>query len=66
MVSRRVIGRVWWDQTHPSPWMTFKHVTAFREWSREIRKAQPGLKTEYAPLDQWTPEAMLSTVREEA
>jgi len=65
---RPVIGRLFWgpDQQHPSPWMSFTSLTAFRTWSREVRRARPGTKTEMAYLDRWTAEAMLAHVQTEA
>jgi hypothetical protein len=63
----RVIGRIHWDKKHTSPWMTFDHITAFRKWTTAVRKARPGVKTEYAYIDLcWTADAMLRNVQHEA
>lgn len=66
---RVVIGRLFWGpgKEHPSPWMSFTSLTAYRKWAREVRRARPGMKTEMAYLDLiWTAEAMLVEVQEEA
>lgn len=57
----KVVGRIWWDKKHPSPWMTFKHKTAYIEWFRKMRKVRPDIvpRYDYAFVDTWTPEAML-------
>jgi hypothetical protein len=62
-----VIGRLYWDATHPSPWMSFPHKTAFHRWTTEVRKARPGTKTEFAYYDLvWTADAMLSSIQWDA
>ena len=62
-----VMGRLFWDPTHPSPWMSFPNITAYRNWAKDIRKARPGTKTEYAYYDMvWTADAMLSSVQWDA
>ena len=43
-----VVGRLFWDAEHPSPWVSFPHVTAYRRWARDVRRARPGTRTEYA------------------
>jgi hypothetical protein len=61
-----VMGRLLWDASHPSPWMSFEHVTAFRKWSAAIRKSRPGTKTEWAYYDMvWTADMMLRHVQHE-
>lgn len=63
----RVIGRIHWDAKHTSPWMTFDHITAFRKWTTAVRKARPGVKTEYAYINlTWTADAMLRHLEWEA
>lgn len=60
----RVIGRLFWDPTHPSPWMTFPHKAAYEKWARAIRKARPGTKTEFDYIDMvWTADSMLQSVQ---
>ena len=62
----RVIGRLFWDPTHPSPWMTFDHKTAYQKWATAIRKARPGTRTEFAYIDLvWTADAMLAQVQQD-
>jgi hypothetical protein len=63
----RVIGRLFWDASHPSPWMTFDHKTAFHRWAAEVRKARPGTKTEWHYIDLvWTADAMLRQIQQDA
>ena len=63
----RVIGRLFWDPTHPSPWMTFDHKTAFSKWVTEVRKARPGTRTEWHYIDlTWTADSLLSHIQREA
>jgi len=60
----RVIGRLFWDADHPSPWMTFDHKTAFHKWAAEVRKVRPGTKTEWDYIDLvWTADAMLRSIQ---
>lgn len=60
----RVVGRLYWDPTHPSPWMTFYSKTEYGKWATAIRKARPGTKTEFEYIDLvWTGDAMLSHVQ---
>lgn len=64
---RHVIGRLYWDSKHPSPWMSFANITEYRNWARDIRKARPGTKTEYSYYDFcWTADAMLRNVQRDA
>lgn len=46
-----VIGRLFWDGEHPSPWVSFRNVTEYRDWARDIRRALPRTKTQYAYVD---------------
>ena len=46
-----IIGRLFWDGEHPSPWVSFRTVTEYRTWARDIRRALPGTKTQYAYVD---------------
>jgi hypothetical protein len=63
----KVIGRLYWDANHPSPWMTFDHKTAYQKWATAIRKSRPGTKTEFAYIDLlWTADAMLRSVQRDA
>lgn len=63
----RVIGRLFWDASHPSPWMTFEHKTAYQKWATEVRKARPGTKTEFEYIDLvWTADAMLGQIQRDA
>lgn len=65
--SQPVMGRIHWDKKHTSPWMTFDGITAFRKWTTAVRKARPGVKTEYAFYDLvWTADAMLRKLQHEA
>jgi hypothetical protein len=64
--NREVMGRLFWDTSHPSPWMLFRNITEYRRWATEIRKARPGTKTEYLVNIHWTPESMLRSVQETA
>lgn len=62
-----VAGRLFWDATHPSPWMTFANKTAFRKWTTAVRKARPGTKTEWHYIDLlWTADAMLLNIQDAA
>lgn len=65
-MGARVIGRIKWDAKNTSPWMSFDHITAFRKWTTAVRKARPGVRTEYAYLDLWTAENMLRNLQHEA
>lgn len=49
--GNQVIGRMFWDDKHPSPWVSFPNRTAYTRWARDVRKALPGTKTEYAYCD---------------
>ena len=63
-MSRTVMGRLFWDPTHPSPWMSFRNITTYRTWATAVRKARPGTKTEYAFYDRvWTADAMLRKIQ---
>lgn len=63
----KVIGRLFWDASHPSPWMTFENITAFRKWTTAVRKARPGTKTEWHYIDAiWSADAMLRTIQWDA
>ncbi len=63
----RVIGRLYWDPTHPSPWMTFAHKTDYQKWATAVRKARPGTKTEWDYIDLcWTADAMLKSIQWDA
>jgi len=63
----RVIGRLFWDASHPSPWMTFDSKTAHQKWATAVRKARPGTKTEWYYIDLcWTADAMLRRVQQDA
>lgn len=65
-VNGHVAGRLFWDADHPSPWMSFPNITAFRAWRAEIWKARPDTKTESIYIDLiWTADRMLSSVRQQ-
>lgn len=49
--SYMVVGRFYWDATHPTPWVSFRNITAYREWARGVRKALPGTKCEWNYVD---------------
>lgn len=57
-----VIGRLFWDAEHPSPWATFRNITEYRRWARDVRKVRPGTKTEYQLLEScgWNAERLLA------
>lgn len=50
-IPARVVGRLYWNAVHPSPWVTFEDITAYRTWASEIRMAVPGTRTEYRYID---------------
>lgn len=63
----KVMGRIHWDTKHSSPWMSFPNITAFRKWTTAVRKARPGVKTEYAYYDMvWKADSMLRKLEREA
>jgi hypothetical protein len=64
--SHRILGRVIWDSKHRSNWMLFPGITAYREWSKEMRIARPEVTTEYAYLSTPGPENVLASARAEA
>lgn len=63
-VPTRVIGRVRWQTSNHSPWVSFDGITAYRKWIADIRRELPGIKTEYAHVD-WThtADSIVSTAR---
>jgi hypothetical protein len=70
-MSTRAIGRLFWTSTitgrddYPSPWVEFPNKTAFEKWRRDVRKARPGTKTEWAYLNLYGgPERLLEGARE--
>lgn len=62
----QVLGRVHWDDKHQTNWMLFDNITAFRTWSREMRKLRPEVKTEYAMLSIPGPASILHSAQQEA
>lgn len=62
----RVIGRAFWDPTHPTPWVSFDGITAYNRWAADMRKELPGLKTEYARLDWISPDTLLRSAARKA
>ena len=56
-----VIGRIFWDEEHPGPWLSFKNITEFRTWARDMRKVSgKRYKAEYAYVDlTWTAAGLL-------
>lgn len=61
-----VMGRLYWDAAHPSPWVVFPNITEYRPWATAVRRARPGTKTEYLVNIHWTPAALLSAVASKA
>lgn len=61
-----VLGRVHWDDKHCTNWMLFDNITAFRTWSRELRKLQPEVRTEYAMLSIPGPSTILFNAEQQA
>ncbi len=63
----KLVGRLYWDADHPSPWVTFPHVTAYRRWARDVRRARPGTRTEYEMVETcgWTADALLARAAEQ-
>lgn len=59
-----VIGRICWDKEgrYPTPWVSFKNVTEYRKWTRDMRKAIGfPAKSEYALVDSvWTAAGLLN------
>lgn len=62
----QVLGKVHWDEKHDSNWMLFDNITSYREWAKEMRKARPEVRCEYAMLSTPGPETMLANARAEA
>lgn len=50
-IPARVVGRLYWNAVHPSPWVSFEDLTAYRTWASAIRMAVPGTRTEYRYID---------------
>lgn len=66
-VPARVMGRLYWDPTHPSPWVSFEGITAYRNWATEVRQALPGIRTELGYLDySHTADSLLHAARDKA
>lgn len=47
-VDDLIIGRIFWTETHPSPWVAFRTQGDFLAWRIEIRRRREGVKVEYA------------------
>lgn len=52
-IPARVVGRLYWNAVHPSPWVSFEDNAAYSAWAAEVQKAVPGTRTEYRYVD-WT------------
>lgn len=66
-VPTKVMGRIWWDATHKSPWVSFSGVTSYRFWAADMRRHLPGLRTEMAYTDAvHTAESLLGVAEERA
>jgi hypothetical protein len=61
-----VLGRLYWDASHPSPWVIFKNITEYRRWAAEVRRARPGTKCEYVMNIHHNPAWLLACVRGKA
>lgn len=57
--NAEVLGRLFWDASHPSPWVIFRNITEYRSWATNVRKVRPGTKTEYLVNIHWTAEQLL-------
>jgi len=61
-----VLGRAHWDAKHRTNWMLFEGITAYRTWARDLRKARPEVKCEYAMLSIPGPATLLAGAQAEA
>lgn len=61
-----VLGRLYWDAAHPSPWVIFKNITEYRTWAAEVRKARPGTKTEHSSNIHHSPRWLLDRAKGKA
>lgn len=59
--NSEVLGRLFWDASHPSPWVIFRNITEYRQWAASVRKVRPGTKTEHLVNIHWTPERLLAS-----
>lgn len=59
--NNEVMGRLFWNPTHPSPWVLFRNITEYRKWAADVRKVRPGTKTEYIVNIHWTPAQLLAS-----
>lgn len=63
-VPSLVIGRVYWTEDNPSPWVSFSGISSYRFWAADVRRFLPGLRTEMAYLDHTHTAASLLSVAE--
>lgn len=63
-----MIGRLFWDsdRMYPSGWVTFSSLAEFRAWSLAVKRAYPGMLTEWHYCNQVSADTMLEKVREKA
>jgi hypothetical protein len=66
-LNKEVLGRLYWDPTHPSPWAVFRNETEYNKWATAVRKVRPGTKTERClNTGWWDPARLLRSAESKA